>query len=423
LKLNGGLGTSMGLSGPKSLIVVKDGKNFLEIIFEQIENINKEFNVSVPLILMNSFNTEVATKEVVERYPNIDIRCFNQNQFPRLDRNTLLPLATSPNDPSYCWYPPGHGDVYDCLEISGVLDKLIAEGREYIFISNVDNLGAVLDLGILTFLLEGPSDKPKMNVVSEQTPKLPCDVKGGVIIKYRRPDGSLCMRLLETAMVPSKYLPEFKSQRNFLNFHINNIWVRLPFLKQALKEEKIELDVIINPKVVSGRSVLQLETACGMIVKCSPPELVTLISVPRSRFIPTKLCSDLFLLQSNYYILNRGILEPNPKRGSAAFPLISLGQNFVKINQMTENCPSIPDLLEVDILTVVGDVSFGANVIIRGQVCALLRKKKKKNVEDKKFVILFFFFFSAGIDLGTSGTKVICSTQLCVGKCLCASTP
>lgn len=36
LKLNGGLGTSMGLEKAKSLLPVKDGKTFLDLIAEQV---------------------------------------------------------------------------------------------------------------------------------------------------------------------------------------------------------------------------------------------------------------------------------------------------------------------------------------------------------------------------------------------------
>lgn len=36
---------------------------------------------------------------------------------------------------------------------SGMLDKFIKEGKEYIFISNVENLGAVLDMSIKVLTL------------------------------------------------------------------------------------------------------------------------------------------------------------------------------------------------------------------------------------------------------------------------------
>ena len=44
------------------------------------------------------------------------------------------------------WYPPGHGDVYSSLKRSGLLADFTEEGKEVIFISNIDNLGATVDL-------------------------------------------------------------------------------------------------------------------------------------------------------------------------------------------------------------------------------------------------------------------------------------
>ena len=46
----------------------------------------------------------------------------------------------------YSWYPPGHGDVYESFKRSGLLEKFIKEGKELVFISNIDNLGATIDL-------------------------------------------------------------------------------------------------------------------------------------------------------------------------------------------------------------------------------------------------------------------------------------
>ncbi len=38
--------------------------------------------------------------------------------------------------------PPGHGDLYNALLRSGLLDQLLEDGKEYLFVSNSDNLGA-----------------------------------------------------------------------------------------------------------------------------------------------------------------------------------------------------------------------------------------------------------------------------------------
>lgn len=61
----------------------------------------------------------------------------------------LLPIPHLPTShPSHrSWYPPGHGDIYNSLKRCGLLDKFLEEGKEFIFISNIDNLGATVDLG------------------------------------------------------------------------------------------------------------------------------------------------------------------------------------------------------------------------------------------------------------------------------------
>lgn len=78
----------------------------------------------------------------------------------------------------YCsWYPPGHGDFYDTFRASGLLKKFIDEGREYCFLSNIDNLGATVDLNILNKLVGVErSDKP-VEFVMEVTDKTRADVK------------------------------------------------------------------------------------------------------------------------------------------------------------------------------------------------------------------------------------------------------
>ena len=97
VKLNGGLGTSMGCRGPKSLISVRSGMNFLDLTVQQIETLNKKYGCDVPLVLMNSFNTEEDTQVILKKYQNakVRVRCFNQHRFPRLNKETLQPIATT----------------------------------------------------------------------------------------------------------------------------------------------------------------------------------------------------------------------------------------------------------------------------------------------------------------------------------------
>jgi UTP--glucose-1-phosphate uridylyltransferase len=117
LKLNGGLGTTMGCVGPKSIIEVREGMTFLDLSVRQIEHLNEKYNVNVPFILMNSFNTDEDTARIIQKYQNhnINILTFNQSRYPRVDKESLLPCPQDADSDKANWYPPGHGDIFDAL--------------------------------------------------------------------------------------------------------------------------------------------------------------------------------------------------------------------------------------------------------------------------------------------------------------------
>lgn len=116
------------------------------------------------------------------------------------------------------WYPPGHGDFYQSFYNSGLLDELIYQGREFVFLSNIDNMGATVDLNILNLCL-----RESHEFIMEVTDKTRADVKGGTLIQY---NGRL--RLLEVAQVPKDHLEDFKSVKKFNVFNTNNLWMNLP---------------------------------------------------------------------------------------------------------------------------------------------------------------------------------------------------
>jgi len=136
------------MNGAKSALEVQNNLTFLDLVVQQVEHLNTTHNADVPLLLMTSFNTEEDTLPIVKKYVNrqVKITTFNQSRYPRLLQETLLPLARNVQEAKAAWYPPGHGDMFISLYRSGVLDRLLMEGREYIFASNSDNLGAVLVL-------------------------------------------------------------------------------------------------------------------------------------------------------------------------------------------------------------------------------------------------------------------------------------
>lgn len=364
LKLNGGLGTSMGCTGPKSLIRVRNEHTFLDLTVQQIENLNKRYGSDVPLVLMNSFNTHEDTLKILRKYQKCKVRIltFMQSRFPRINRESLLPMATSMVDEEHeAWYPPGHGDVYASLHNSGHLSTFIGQGKRFVFVSNIDNLGATVDLKILHYLLNPLSD-PAPEFVMEVTDKTKADIKGGTLINY---EGKL--RLLEISQVPKDRIDEFKSVSKFKIFNTNNLWISLPAIERVLLNGSLQMEIIANPKTLdNGLNVLQLETAAGAAIKCFDGALG--INVPRSRFLPVKITSDLLLVMSNLYTFNSGCLEMSHKRFFPTVPLVKLGRSFITVKEFLSRFANIPDILELDHLTVSGDVTFGKDVSLRGTV-------------------------------------------------------
>lgn len=372
LKLNGGLGTTMGCTGPKSVIEVCNGLTFLDLIVIQIEQLNNKYGCTVPLVLMNSFNTHDDTLKIVEKYTdaNVDIHTFNQSQFPRLVVEDFSPLPCKGDAGKDAWYPPGHGDVFAALMNSGKLDAFLSQGKEYVFVANSDNLGAIVDLKILNHLIQN-----KNEYCMEVTPKTLADVKGGTLISY---EGKV--QLLEIAQVPDEHVNEFKSIEKFKIFNTNNLWVNLSAIRRLVQANALKMEIIPNPKEVNGVKVLQLETAAGAAIKFFDRAIG--INVPRSRFLPVKATSDLLLVQSDLYTLSGGFVVRNEARTNPANPSIELGPEFKKVGDFLKRFKSIPSIIELDSLKVTGDVWFGAGISLKGKVTIAAKAGAKLEIPD-----------------------------------------
>ncbi|KAI6653880.1 UTP--glucose-1-phosphate uridylyltransferase-like isoform X3 [Oopsacas minuta] len=370
VKLNGGLGTSMGCEGPKSLITVRNDMTFLDIVVKQIQYINSTYGSNIPLVLMNSFNTDQETKRIEERYKSrILFYTFCQSKYPRLEKETLLPLVSDITDHDISsWYPPGHGDFYQSYINSGLCDEFLKMGKEYLFISNIDNLGATVDLKILNYMHNQSNtslgSKP-CEFLMEVTDKTRSDVKGGTLVY----DNGV-KTLLEIAQVPKQYVDEFVSVHKFKIFNTNNLWVRMSAIKRLISNGSLHMEPIVNMKTLeNGLKVIQLENAIGAAIKCFDGAVG--LNVPRSRFLPVKTTSDLLSLLSDLYCLesSTGVIYMNPLRSFPSVPLVKLGYNhFGRLKEFLERFEDIPQMLELDHLTVSGDIRFGKNVTLKGTV-------------------------------------------------------
>lgn len=367
IKLNGGLGTSMGLQKAKSLLKVKEGQTFLDIIVNQICHLRETTGAQVKFLLMNSFNTSEDTLDYLKQYEDKGLSKAEevellQNQIPKIDAENLTPIEWPENE-DLEWCPPGHGDLYPAIAGSGWLDKLLEQGVKYAFVSNSDNLGAVLDAGILKYFAE--SDKP---FLMEATRRTEADKKGGHLA-IRKIDDQLLLR--EVAQCEDKDLEAFQDVETHRYFNTNSLWIRLDYLKQELEDKGgvLPLPMIKNIKTVDPRDkntpkVYQLETAMGAAIECFKG--AGAICVPRSRFAPVKTTSDLFSLRSDAYETTEdGRIALVPSRNGKP-PVVNLSDEYKLVDAL--EVLGRPSLKDADKLTINGPVRFADDVVIKGTV-------------------------------------------------------
>ena len=369
LKLNGGLGTSMGMTKAKSLLEVKDGLTFLDIIARQVLALRQRSGVQLPLVLMNSFYTRDESLAALDRYPELKTGVpldFVQGKFPKLLADSLEP-ASWPANPELEWAPPGHGDLYTSIVTSGMLDTLLEHGYEYAFVSNSDNLGAVLDERVLGWFA-----RERLPFAMEVTDRTEADRKGGHIA--RRRGGGLVLR--ETAQTRDEDLETFQDVRRHRYFNTNNLWVNLRTLAEVMRERGgvLGLPLIANRKTVDPSDsdsprVIQIETAMGAAIDAF--EGAAALRAPRRRFAPVKTTNDLLGLRSDAYVLTTDVhVELAPERGDRGAPIVDLDSTYYKLLRDFEArfAGGPPSLVGCERLEVEGDVEFGRGVVVRGSV-------------------------------------------------------
>jgi len=367
IRLNGGLGTSMGMDRAKSLLPVRDGLSFLDIIVRQLQAVRASTGVQAPLILMNSFRTRDDSLELLSGYPRLNPdgipADFCQHREPKLLVDSLEPVDW-PADPELEWCPPGHGDIYVALQTTGILDALIAGGYRYANTANADNLGAAPDGRLAAwFAASGAPYSPEVCL------RTPADRKGGHLA-IRTSDGRMILR--DTAQTPEADMRWFTDEHRHRFFHTNNLWFDLVALRDALAARGglpglplIRNRKHVDPSDPASPEVFQIESALGAIVEVFDGARPVL--VPRERFLPVKTTDDLALVRSDVYELGA---DYRLHRRTESTPLVRLDpQHYKLIADFEARFPSgVPSLREATSLTVQGDWTFGAGVVARGDV-------------------------------------------------------
>lgn len=368
IKLNGGLGTSMGMECAKSLLEVRHGRTFLDLICDQVRSARKEHGARLPLVFMNSFRTSQDTLRALEGHPDIPTEGlpvdFVQNSEPKLLLSDLSPVTWEKN-PELEWCPPGHGDLYTALLATGILARLVEQGYRYATVSNSDNLGATPDARLAGWF--AGTGAPYAVEVCRRTA---ADRKGGHLA-VRRSDGRIILR--ESAQTTEEDMSSFTDEHRHAFFNTNSLWLDLEQVLAVLTERGgvLGLTLIRNVKPVDptdpgSPEVVQIETAMGAAVGVF--EGATVIEVERSRFLPVKTTNDLLLLRSDIYeVSDTGTVH----QVTPTAPLIQLDpRHFRRITDFEARFPSgPPSLREARSLSVHGDWTFGAGVSCIGDVC------------------------------------------------------
>lgn len=367
IKLNGGLGTSMGMDRAKSLLCVRRGMSFLDVIARQVLALRKQYDAPLPLLFMNSFRTSADTMAALARYADLPVAGmpleFLQNKEPKLLLEGLVPVSF-PRDPTLEWCPPGHGDLYTALVGTGLLEVLANQGYRHVFVSNSDNLGAVPDARVAGWFAQsgGP-------FAIEAVRRTASDKKGGHFAR-RKSDGRIILR--ETAQT----LPQDVEALGDLTRHrfmsTNNLWFDVAAMRETLaaREGVLGLPMIRNVKNVDPADpttpkVVQIETAMGAAIEVF--EDATTIEVDRDRFVPVKTTNDLLVLRSDVYDLGRDFVLD---QATDEIPYVDLDSDYFKlVDDFDHRFPGgTPSLKRAKALRVEGDWTFGADVKVVGDV-------------------------------------------------------
>jgi len=374
LKLNSGVGT---LDRAISSMSVTGQHTCLDLIAKQVEWMKIEHKQpNLQFMLMNSSSTSEDTKALLSKYPILGTSSdleFVQNKAPKIHSTDMSP-ADWPANRDHEWCPSGHGDLFSSLMGSGTFDKLLEKGMKYMFVSNSDNLGASVDLKLLTHFAD--SGAPFMMEVAARTN---ADKKRGHLATVKK-TGDMTLR--EAAQCSKEDESAFQDTSKYGYFSTNNLWIDLEKLKALLDKHDgtLPLPVMVSEKTVdphdkNSAKVIHLETPTGAAICCFEGAITVLTS--RSRFLPVETCDDLFALRSDAYVATPDFqLELAPERNGVP-PVVKLDDRYKLVDAMDSLIPNgVPSLKECNSLRIEGPMDFAVGVVIKGDVTIKSTQKR-----------------------------------------------
>ena len=276
--LNGGMATRFG-GVVKGVVEVRDGRSFLGLALDNARELGRAAGGRVRVMLMNSFATDAATREHFATHENFgvaddDIEHFTQFVQLRMTEHGEL---FRKDDGTLSAYGPGHGDFAPAFRASGCLQRFLEAGGKYVFVRNVDNLGALADPAVL-----GHHIRSGRETTCELAPKYDGDVGGAPYLYKGR------VQLVEQIRYPEGFDAGIVDV-----FNCNT----MTFTAASLNRD-VELGRYFVKKTVEGRAAVQIEHLIGeMTAHLS----TNWLKIPRegadSRFLPIKKPTDLDTLR------------------------------------------------------------------------------------------------------------------------------
>lgn len=273
--LNGGMATRFGGVVKGVVDVLGEGRSFLSLRCQDLKETAGRLEGKIPLLLMNSFATEEATKDHFfdHRFFGLDpesIHHFNQFVSVRMTaEGGVLRTADGELSP----HGPGHGDFAPALRASGCLERFREAGGKYLFVSNVDNLGARISPVVLGHHIQAQAE-----ATVELAPKWPGDV-GGAPFDV---DGKV--QLIEQIRYPDGFDADVIDSFNTNTF---------TFSADALDRD-FPLGWYYVEKKVEDQTAIQVERLIGELTRFLTSSFLRVRrSGPETRFLPIKTPDDL----------------------------------------------------------------------------------------------------------------------------------
>jgi UTP--glucose-1-phosphate uridylyltransferase len=268
--LAGGMATRMG-GVVKALVDALEGVTFLDLRLAECARLEAEHGKSVPLWLMTSEPTDAPIRRALAERGEREVAAFEQLVSLRLTLGGTL-FYDAGGQPSI--YATGHGDLPDALARSGLLDTFLARGGRYLWIENLDNLGARVD----QVILGGHIDRAAPLTV-ELVDKRVGDKGGGPVLHDGRPI------IAEQFRLP----PSFDADRVRV-FNTNTFLVDA----RALAQLRMPWTYLEVHKQVDERTAVQFERLLGEMTMAIEPRFLRVSrDGTESRFLPCKDYDDL----------------------------------------------------------------------------------------------------------------------------------